>query len=243
MKRATITPDRVEEFLDHPIFLPTEELNQRVSIPGVVPGLAWTPYGGDILFVEATSMPGSKGFQVTGSIGNVMNESARAALSFVRSRAKKLGLQDEYFDKVDIHLHIPSGAQPKDGPSAGVTMATAIVSLASGRKIKPHLGMTGEITLRGQVLRIGGVKEKVLAAHRSGLTTIILPKNNMQDLDDVPDEIKQTMKFTFVDTVDEVIDAALEPEPRHKKTKVPTAKSKSTKIAGKKKAHAKNPAR
>jgi ATP-dependent Lon protease len=226
LKRQTITAERVEEYLDHPIYRPSEELNRRISIPGVVPGLAWTPYGGDILFVEATAMPGSKGFQITGSIGNVMNESARAALSFVRSRAKHLGLDDEFFNKSDIHLHIPSGAQPKDGPSAGVTMATAIVSLASGRKVKPNLGMTGEITLRGQVLPIGGVKEKVLAAHRSGLTTVILPRSNEQDLDEVPAEIKQAMKFIFVDTVDEVIQAALEP-PR-KKTAAKTSSKRQT---------------
>ncbi len=235
LTKTTITQGRVEEYLDHPIFLPSEELNQRVSIPGVVPGLAWTSYGGDILFVEATGMPGSKGFQVTGSIGNVMNELARAALSFVRSRAKKLGLDDEYFNKSDIHLHIPSGAQPKDGPSAGVTMATAIVSLASGRKIKPNLGMTGEITLRGQVLRIGGVKEKILAAHRAGLRTVILPRRNEQDLDDVPDEIKKIMKFIFVDTVDEVIKNSLEPSDHKKagravKTKKNASNEKKTNV-------------
>ena len=210
LEEAKITPALVEEFLDHPIFQATEELNQRTSMPGVVPGLAWTPYGGDVLFVEATSMPGGKGFQVTGSIGNVMKESARAALSFVRSRAKQLGLETDFFNKSDIHLHIPSGAQPKDGPSAGVTMATSLVSLISGRKVKPHVGMTGEITLRGQVLPIGGVKEKVLAAHRNGLRTVILPKRNEQDLDDVPEEIKKSMKFIFAETVDEVLDAALE---------------------------------
>ncbi len=210
LEEAKITPALIEEYLDHPIFQGTEELNQRTSMPGVVPGLAWTPYGGDVLFVEATSMPGGKGFQVTGSIGNVMNESARAALSFVRSRAKQLGLDTDFFNKSDIHLHIPSGAQPKDGPSAGVTIAASLVSLISGRKVKPKVGMTGEITLRGQVLPIGGVKEKVLAAHRNGLRTIILPKRNGQDLDDVPDEIKKSMKFIFVETVDEVLDSALE---------------------------------
>jgi ATP-dependent Lon protease len=210
MEETEITAVLVEEFLDHPIFQATEELNQRTSMPGVVPGLAWTPYGGDVLFVEATSMPGGKGFQVTGSIGNVMNESARAALSFVRSRAKQLGLETDFFNKSDIHLHIPSGAQPKDGPSAGVTIATSLVSLISGRKVKPKIGMTGEITLRGQVLPIGGVKEKVLAAHRNGLRTVILPKRNANDLDDVPEEIKKSMKFIFVETVDEVLDSALE---------------------------------
>ena len=210
LKKAKIGAEVVEEYLDHPMYFGTEELNRRISIPGVVPGLAWTPYGGDVLFVEATSMPGGKGFQVTGSIGNVMNESARAALSYVRSRASALGLDDEFFNKSDIHMHIPSGATPKDGPSAGVTMATALVSLVSGRKVKPDVGMTGEITLRGQVLPIGGVKEKVLAAHRNGLKTIILPKYNEQDVEDVPDEIKDTMKFVYVETVDDVLSSALE---------------------------------
>jgi ATP-dependent Lon protease len=196
-----------------------------------VPGLAWTPYGGDVLFVEATSMPGGKGFQVTGSVGNVMNESARAALSFVRSRAKNLGLETEFFNKSDFHLHIPAGAQPKDGPSAGVTMATALVSLVSGRKVKPKVGMTGEITLRGQVLPIGGVKEKVLAAHRNGLRTVILPKRNEQDLDDVPEEIKKAMKFVFVETVDDVIKSALEPA---KKNTSPKSNAKPKKTASRK---------
>jgi ATP-dependent Lon protease len=230
LEEATITPALVEEYLDHPIFQGTEDLNLRTSIPGVVPGLAWTPYGGDVLFIEATSMPGGKGFQVTGSIGNVMNESARAALSFVRSRAKNLGLSDEFFSKSDIHLHIPAGAQPKDGPSAGVAMATALVSLVSGRKVKPRVGMTGEITLRGQVLPIGGVKEKVIAGHRNGLRTIILPKRNEHDLDDVPDEIKQSMKFVFVETVDDVLDSALEAKrksPISKTTKKSTAARKT----------------
>src|SRR5512133_2269553 len=208
LEKAEITPAQIEEYLDHPIFQATEEINQRISIPGVVPGLAWTPYGGDVLFVEATSMPGGKGFQVTGSVGNVMNESARAALSFVRSRAKQLGIEPEFFNRSDFHMHIPAGAQPKDGPSAGVTMATALVSLISGRKIKPKVGMTGEITLRGQVLPIGGVKEKVLAAHRNGLRTIILPKRNEQDLDDVPDEIKKSMKFIYAETMDDVLESA-----------------------------------
>ena len=227
IKRAKITPDKLEEYLDHPIFHGTEELNQRTSMPGVVPGLAWTPYGGDVLFVEATGMPGGKGFQITGSIGNVMNESARAALSFVRSRAKALGLDVDYFNKSDIHMHIPSGAQPKDGPSAGVTMATAIVSLVSGRKVKPHLGMTGEITLRGQVLPIGGVKEKILAAHRNGLKTVILPKRNADDLDDVPQEIKDSMKFVYVETVDDVLKSALESDQANGKKKTTTKKAKA----------------
>jgi ATP-dependent Lon protease len=242
LELANITPAVVEEYLDHPIFLSNEELNQRISIPGVVPGLAWTPYGGDVLFVEATSMPGGKGFQVTGSVGNVMNESARAALSFVRSRAKQLGIDSEFFTRSDFHMHIPAGAQPKDGPSAGVTMATALVSLVSGRKVKPKVGMTGEITLRGQVLPIGGVKEKVLAAHRNGLRTIILPKRNEQDIDDVPEEIKKSMKFIFVETVDDVIKSALE-EPDKKKASKTKTKTKKKTVAGKTNANGKSASR
>jgi ATP-dependent Lon protease len=236
LKKTKITPDLVEEHLDHPIFQSTEELSQRMAIPGVVPGLAWTPYGGDVLFVEATSMPGSKGFQVTGSVGNVMNESARAALSYVRSRAKQLNIDSEFFNRSDFHMHIPAGAQPKDGPSAGVTMATAIVSLVSGRRVKAQVGMTGEITLRGQVLPIGGVKEKILAAHRNGLRTIILPKRNKPDIDDVPDEIKKVMKFVFAESMDDVLEAALETKPnssRSKATKKKKPAARKTKVNGK----------
>ena len=206
-----VTPTVVKEYLDNPPFQGPEELSLRTSVAGVAPGLAWTPYGGDVLFIEATRMPGSKGFQVTGSVGNVMQESARAAMSYVRSHASQLGLEINFFENSDFHLHIPSGAQPKDGPSAGVTIATALTSLISGRLVKPALGMTGEITLRGQVLPIGGVKEKVLAGHRNGLRTIILPKNNESDLDDVPDEIKNVMTFIFADNVEDFIVAALEP--------------------------------
>jgi ATP-dependent Lon protease len=231
LQNAEITPELVEDYLEHPIYQSSEELNQRISIPGVVPGLAWTPYGGDVLFVEATSMPGGKGFQITGSVGNVMNESARAAMSYVRSKAKNLGLDAEFFNRSDFHMHIPAGAQPKDGPSAGVTMATALVSLVSGRKVKPRVGMTGEITLRGQVLPIGGVKEKILAAHRNGLRTVILPKRNEQDLDDVPEEIKKSMKFVFVETVDDVIKSALETRKKTstKKDSKPASNSKTKK--------------
>ena len=244
--RFEVTPELVEEFLDHPLYLGPEELNQRTSMPGVVPGLAWTAFGGDILYIEATNMPGGRGFQITGSLGNVMQESARAALSYVRSRAESLGIAPAFFDKNDIHMHVPAGAQPKDGPSAGVTMATSLVSLISGRKVKPHVGMTGEITLRGQVLPIGGVKEKVLAAHRNGLKTVILPKRNEQDLEDVTAEIRDAMKFVLVDTVDDVLNAALEapapvpaaqedkPKPRTKPAgKKPAAKSKPAKTRAK----------
>ena len=211
-EKVVVTADNVQDFLDRPIYLGDEEIIQRCSIPGVASGLAWTPTGGDVLFIEATRMPGKKGFQITGSVGNVMQESAQAALSYVRTNAKKLGLDENFFENTDIHMHVPAGAQPKDGPSAGVTMATALVSLLSGRKVRPDVGMTGEITLRGQVMPVGGIKEKVLAAHRSGLKTVILPKRNEPDLEDLPDEVKKEMKFVFAETVEDVLSAALEPE-------------------------------
>lgn len=243
-EKFEIIPELVEEYLDHPIYFGPEELNKRTSIPGVVPGLAWTSFGGDILFIESTAMPGGRGFQVTGSIGNVMQESARAAMSYVRSRATSLKIPYEFFDKFDVHMHIPAGAQPKDGPSAGVAMATSLVSLISGRKVKPQIGMTGEISLRGQVLAIGGVKEKVLAAHRNGLTTVILPKRNEQDIDDVPEEIRQSMKFIFAESVDEVINAALEKAKPAKKEKPKIiVKKKSKQIKVKKNVKAKGTAR
>ena len=205
-----ITPDFVREFLGRFIFHDTEEIIRRTAIPGVSTGLAWTPAGGEILFIEATRMPGGKGFIITGSIGNVMQESAQAALSFVRSRAERFGIDPDFFAKSDIHLHIPAGAQPKDGPSAGVTIATALVSLLSGRIVRPDVSMTGEITLRGQVLPVGGIKEKVLAAHRAGIKTILLPRDNEQDLDDIPEEIRKSVTFIFVDMVEDVIKNALE---------------------------------
>ena len=207
-----ITPEQVKELLGQPKYFSDEEIANRTSIPGVATGLAWTPVGGDILFIEATRMPGSKGFQVTGSIGNVMQESAQAALSYVRSKAKSLGLQRDFFKKSDIHLHIPAGAQPKDGPSAGVAIATSLVSLISGRSVRPDVGMTGEITLRGQVMPVGGIKEKVLAAHRSGLKTVILPKRNEADLEDIPEEVRQDLQFVYTETIEDVLDAALEPD-------------------------------
>lgn len=187
----------------------SDEIVERVEAPGVAIALAWTATGGDIMFIEATRLPGQKGFTLTGQLGEVMKESAQAALSYVRSRAMQLGLDAEFFSKSDIHLHVPAGSIPKDGPSAGITMATALASLLTGRPIRPKLGMTGEITLRGKVLPIGGVKEKVLAAARFGLTTVILPKRNDADLDDVPEAVRKEMKFILVDTMDEVLDAAL----------------------------------
>ncbi len=226
-EQVEITPEKVAQYLDRPKFFGTEEISLRTSIPGVATGLAWTPVGGDILFIEATAMPGSKGFQVTGSIGNVMQESARAALSYVRSRSAQLGLDPDFFEKSDIHMHIPAGSQPKDGPSAGVTMATALASLVKGLPVRADISMTGEITLRGQVLPVGGIKEKVLAAHRSGVKTVILPSRNEADLEDLPEEVRKDIHFIFAETVDEVINAALEkPVKAARKTR---AASKATK--------------
>ena len=211
LEAVEITPEKAQEYLGRPTFHGNEEIAHRTAIPGVATGLAWTPVGGEVLFVEASRMPGSKGFQITGSVGNVMQESAKAGLTYVRSRAEKLGLDADFFEKSDIHLHVPAGSQPKDGPSAGVTMATALVSLISGRPVKPDIGMTGEITLRGQVLPVGGIKEKMLAAHRVGLKTVILPSGNEADLEDLPEEVRQSVHFVFADTVDDVLAAALEP--------------------------------
>ena len=218
-----ITPEQVREYLGQPSYFGTEEIAERTSVPGVATGLAWTPVGGDILFIEATSMPGGKGFQVTGSLGNVMQESASAALSYVRSRSESLGLDSDFFENSDIHLHVPTGAQPKDGPSAGVTMATALVSLVCGCPVRADVGMTGEITLRGQVLPVGGIKEKVLAAHRSRLKTVILPARNEADLEDLPEEVRKEIDFVYAETVDDVLNAALEsfpikPKPKKRKS-------------------------
>ncbi len=186
-----------------------EEAAERTAVAGVATGLAWTSVGGSILFVEASQMPGNKGFTLTGQLGDVMQESAQAALTFVRSKACDWGLPEDHFAKHDIHIHVPAGATPKDGPSAGVTIATALASLLTGSQVRPDVGMTGEITLRGQVMPIGGVKEKVLAAHRAGLKEVILPKRNESDLEDVPEEIRQSMIFTFAERVEQVFEAAL----------------------------------
>ncbi|MGH7893987.1 MAG: endopeptidase La, partial [Candidatus Binatia bacterium] len=187
------------------------EVAERTDEPGVAVGLAWTPNGGDILFIEATRMTGTKQLTLTGHLGEVMKESAQAALSYVRSRAERLGIAPDFFEHADLHVHVPGGAIPKDGPSAGITMAAAIASLLTGRAIRPGLAMTGEITLRGRVLPVGGIKEKVLAAKRAGIDTVILPRRNEKDLVDVPESVRTTMRFHFVDTMDEVLDQALLP--------------------------------
>jgi ATP-dependent Lon protease len=188
-----------------------QEAAERTAIPGVATGLSVTGAGGDVLFVEATSMRGKEGFVLTGQLGDVMKESARIALSYVRGHAEALGIAEEAFDEREFHLHVPAGAIPKDGPSAGVTMTTALASLLSGRPVRHTVGMTGEVTLQGRVLPIGGVKQKVLAAHAAGLTDVILPERNRADLEEVPEEVREQMSFHPVMTVNEVLELALEP--------------------------------
>ena len=205
-----INPSTVRELLGKPKYLETEEIVRRTSFPGVAIGLAWTPVGGDILFIEATKMSGNKAFTITGSIGKVMQESAQIALSLVRSKAVALGIDPDIFANTEIHLHVPAGAQPKDGPSAGITMFSALVSLFTNRLVKSDLAMTGEISLKGQVLPVGGIKEKVLAAHRSGMKTVILPKLNEMDYEDIPDEVRKSIEFIFVDTIDDIFESVLE---------------------------------
>ncbi|MDA8127031.1 MAG: endopeptidase La [Deltaproteobacteria bacterium] len=191
----------------------TQEAAARTSKPGVVMGLAWTPTGGDLLFIEATAMKGKGGLTLTGQLGDVMKESAQAALSFIRANAEELGIAKDFFEGVDIHIHVPSGAIPKDGPSAGVTMLTALTSLLTNRTVKKELAMTGEITLRGLVLPVGGIKEKVLAAHRAGVKTIILPKWNKKDLEELPAKVRKEITFQLVDEMLEVLRLALEKTP------------------------------
>jgi len=183
---------------------------ERTEVPGVATGLVWTPTGGDITFIEATRMRGNRRLTLTGKLGDVMKESAQAAVSYVRSKASELGIDEEVFNKSDIHIHVPAGAVPKDGPSAGVTIATALVSLLTGRTVRSNVAMTGEITLRGQVLPVGGIKQKVLAAARVGIKTVILPARNEVDLDDIPEEIRKDLHFVFAERVDDVFAAALQ---------------------------------
>ena len=204
-----VTPRYVSKMLGRAKFKGTEEILKRTSIPGVATALAWTPTGGDILFIEAAYMKGKNKFNITGSIGNVMQESAQAALSYIRSHAEKLQIDPDFFENSDIHLHVPAGAQPKDGPSAGITIATALFSMLTKRPVRPDVGMTGEITLRGQILPVGGIKEKMLAAHRAGLKTVFLPKANKNDLEDLPEQILKDINFIPVETVDQVLSQAL----------------------------------
>ena len=187
------------------------EVAERTAVPGVATGLAWTPVGGDILFIETSRMPGKGHLEITGQLGDVMKESARAALTYVRSNADALGVDANFLATQDLHVHVPAGAVPKDGPSAGVTIFTALTSLLTGRRVRPDTAMTGECTLRGRVLPVGGIKSKVLAAHRAGLTRVILPQRNARDVDDVPADVRDQMEFIFAEDMAQVLAAALEP--------------------------------
>ncbi|UCG78314.1 MAG: endopeptidase La [Nitrospirota bacterium] len=228
-KRFVITGKNISKYLGAPKYLPEEEIEKDEV--GVTTGLAWTETGGDIIYIEATLMKGRGNLTLTGQLGDVMKESAQAALSFIRSKARDLGIKDDMFSKHDIHIHVPAGAIPKDGPSAGITMATSIASILTGRPVNKNVAMTGEVTLRGRVLPIGGLKEKTLAAKRMGINTVILPKRNGKDIEDLPKYIKKQMQFVFVETMDEVLKAALKPKKKGPVTKKKAAK----KTSGKKK--------
>ena len=206
-KAFQITPKNLDKYLGVPKFLPEEEMEK--DYVGVATGLAWTEAGGDIIYIEATTMKGRGSLTLTGQLGDVMKESAQAALSWVRSHSDGIKVAEDYFQKHDLHVHVPAGAVPKDGPSAGVTMTTALASLVTGVPVLSNVGMTGEVTLSGKVLPIGGLKEKVLAARRAGLDTVILPRENEKDLDDVPEHLRKEMQFVLVDDVSQVLKAAL----------------------------------
>ena len=206
-KKRKLTQDRIIEFLGPQLF--QEEVARRTSRPGVATGLAWTPVGGEILFVEALIIPGGKGLVVTGKLGEVMKESAKAAMSFVRAYRNQLDIPENFFKENEVHLHVPAGAVPKDGPSAGVTMLTAIASAVTDNPVHHDVAMTGEITLSGQVLPIGGVKEKVIAAHRAGIQKVCLPERNRKDVEEIDEKIRKHMHFTFVSTMEEVLQIGL----------------------------------
>lgn len=206
-EKTTVGISNLKDYIGPPRFY--SESAERTKEPGVATGLAWTPSGGEILFIEATMMKGKKTLILTGQLGESMRESAEAALSYIRSHAELFGVDDNFFETHDIHIHVPAGAIPKDGPSAGIAMATALVSLLTKTPVDPLVGMTGEITLRGRVLPVGGVKEKVLAAHRAGLKKVILPEKSKNDLDQAPEEVKNDLQFIFVNTIEEAVNSAL----------------------------------
>jgi ATP-dependent Lon protease len=218
----TITDGDLLSILGAPIF--EDEVAMRTSVPGVATGLAWTPVGGDILFIEATATPGGGRLILTGQLGEVMKESAQAALSIVKNRAVSFGIDPARFERTDIHIHVPAGATPKDGPSAGVAMFMALVSLMTDRTIRSDTAMTGEISLRGLVLPVGGIKEKIVAAHRAGLRHIMLPARNRKDFDDIPEEVRQQLTFTWLERVDEAVSAALEPAKANRTDESPAAR-------------------
>lgn len=209
-KKLIVGPRFIETALGAPRYL-HDEVAERELIPGLAVGLVWTPVGGDVVFIESARMPGSKGLTLTGQLGDVMKESATAALSYIRSHAAKLKIPEDFYEKSELHVHVPAGAVPKDGPSAGVTMLTALASLLTGRTVKPRLAMTGELTLSGQVLPVGGIKEKVLAAHRAGVRTVLLPEDNRKDyLEEIPEDIRNDLEVHFVRDAAQVLRLALE---------------------------------
>jgi ATP-dependent Lon protease len=214
-EKKSIKPENLHDLLGPKKYY--SEVKQRIGEPGVATGLSWTPTGGDILFIEATMMKGSKNLSLTGQLGDVMKESAQAALSYIRAHSTDFGINTNFFEKTDIHVHVPAGAIPKDGPSAGVTLATSLVSLLTGKPVKHNIAMTGEITLRGKVLPVGGIKEKVLAARRAGIKHIILPEKNKDDLEQVPENTKKDMKFDFVDELSSVFELAIKKKARKRK--------------------------
>ncbi|RMF82074.1 MAG: endopeptidase La [Chloroflexi bacterium] len=210
-EQVVIDAEKAKELLGKPKYGYRTELEERTDLPGVATGLAWTPVGGDVLFVEATAMPGNKNFEYTGQLGDVMKESARIAYSYIRSKATELNIDPKFFETHDIHLHVPAGAVPKDGPSAGITMGVALASLLTNRPTECNVAMTGELTLQGQVLPVGGIRDKVLAAHRVGVDTVIIPHKNEKDLDDLPEEVRESMRFVLAKTFDDVLNVALAP--------------------------------
>jgi ATP-dependent Lon protease len=212
------------------------DMAERTLVPGVAMGLAWTPAGGDVLFVEATGVDGNSGLLLTGQLGDVMKESAMAALTYIRSHTKELGLNAKDLKETGFHVHVPAGAIPKDGPSAGVTMFTALLSNLTGRPVRPDVAMTGEITLRGAVLPVGGIKEKVLAAGRAGVRRVVLPAENEKDLIDVPKKVQKGLKFHFVKRMEELSPLVLRPKSGNKKAGTASKRSKPSGNSGKSKA-------
>jgi ATP-dependent Lon protease len=219
IERLEATPDDVREFLGRPRVHP--EHMSEVDTVGVATGMFYTPMGGDIMFVEASVMPGEGGFVLTGQLGDVMKESGRAALSYAKAHWEHLGIPEEAIKGREVHIHVPAGAIPKDGPSAGITMATSLVSALSGRKVRHDLAMTGELTLTGRVLPIGGLKEKILGAVRAGIREIVIPRENEADLEDIPTDVEETLTIHLVETLDEVISVALRGEPANRALKAP----------------------
>ncbi|MDP3939845.1 MAG: S16 family serine protease, partial [Deltaproteobacteria bacterium] len=213
---GTATQVNVDESTVHEHLGPQKfysEISERTDQPGVGIGLAWTPSGGEVLFVESTRMKGGKSLTLTGNLGDVMKESAEAALSYIRANAERFGVPRDFYEGSDLHVHVPSGGIPKDGPSAGLTIAVSLLSLLRGVPVRPDVAMTGEITLRGKVLPVGGIRDKVLAAQRAGVKTVILPRHNEKDLVEVPEAIRRDLEFRFVDSLDDAFEAVLPPPP------------------------------